>query len=269
MSNHYIVDFDFIGKDSVPLKRSYEVSEEAYKLLQQIMEGKKQSDKVFDITSNDVNAFIKEVLPEGSAKLFRTAIGTKVATEVLQKQKIPANATVAEKMKFFHEASFEISTLLNHKKNVSKNFNDQQAKATDAIKLAQEKKVEAEKKAKVDLKKLSKSIEAAKELYKDDPEKLKDKIAMLSTKRDKIKERLEKATERVESAQEKADFKAATKDVALGTALTSYFSPRIVYSWCKKNSVPIDKIYSKTKQEKFKWAADTDPNYYIDYPNVK
>lgn len=45
MAKKYIVDFDFIGKDSVPFKKSFEISEEAYLLLQDTIAGKKSYEK--------------------------------------------------------------------------------------------------------------------------------------------------------------------------------------------------------------------------------
>jgi hypothetical protein len=50
--------------------------------------------------------------------------------------------------------------------------------------------------------------------------------------------------------------KNENKDIALGTSKLNYLDPRISIAWCKRNSVPIEKIYSKTQREKFRWAID-------------
>ena len=263
---HYKVDFDFLGKDSVPFKKTFEISKEAYDLLEDITSGKKSYEEIFDIDAGDVNNFIKKTLPCASAKLFRTALGTKTATEVLQKQKIPADASIAEKIKYFHDANFEISTLLNHQKDISKNYKEQEQKALDRVKDLDSRKAETEKKAKEDLKKLQKQIKAAKAVLEG--KSLEEKLAKLEERKEKIAARISKAEDRVAIAQEKADFKAKSKSVALATALNSYFSPRIIVSWCKHNNVPIDKIYSKAQQKRFSWAMNTPEDYYIKYPNV-
>ncbi len=50
--------------------------------------------------------------------------------------------------------------------------------------------------------------------------------------------------------------KEENKDIALGTSKLNYLDPRISVAWCKKNNVPIEKIYSKTQRDKFRWAID-------------
>lgn len=266
MSKKYMIDFDFLGKDSVPFKKSFEISEEAYYLLEDIISGKKSYDKIFSVTSNDVNKFIQQVLPEGSAKLFRTAMGTKTATDVLKKIDIDPNATVDQKLAAFNKASLEISKMLNHKKGISKNFNTQLEKADESLKNAKAKRTKAQKQAKADMEKIQKSMEAAKKAL--DPERRKIQLAKLAEKQVKIKAKLAKADAAVEKAKTKKDFKNATKDVALGTARNSYFSPRVIVSWAKHNNVPIGKIYSQAQQTKFAWAMDTPEDYYLNYPNV-
>ena len=44
------------------------------------------------------------------------------------------------------------------------------------------------------------------------------------------------------------------KSVALGTSKLNYNDPRITVAWCKKNEVPIEKVFTKTHREKFLWA---------------
>lgn len=266
MAKKYMIDFDFIGKDSVPFKKSFEISEDAYVLLQDIIADKKSYEKVFGVTSNDVNKFIQQVVDEGSAKLFRTAMGTKTATEVLQKIEIDPNATVDQKLAAFNKASLEISTMLNHKKGVSKSFNAQLDKADENLKNAKAKLTKTKKQVKTELEKIQKSMEAAKKAL--DPERRKIQMQKLAERKAKQQAKLVKAEAAVTKAKAKKDFKNATKDVALNTARNSYFSPRVVVSWAKHNNVPIGKIYSKAQLSKFDWAMDTSEDYYLNYPNV-
>lgn len=267
MAKKYIIDFDFIGKDSVPFKKSFEISAEAYYLLQDLIADKKSYDKVFSVTSNDVNKFIQEVVAEGSAKLFRTAMGTKTATEVLQKIEIDPNATVDKKLEAFNKASLEISTMLNHKKGISKSFNAQLEKADENLKNAKTKLTKTKKSVKSELEKIQKSMDAAKKAL--DPERRKLQLEKLAARKEKQAKKLEKAEAAVAKAKNKKEFKNATKDVALNTARNSYFSPRVIVSWAKHNNVPIGKIYSPAQQAKFDWAMDTPDDYYLNYPNVQ
>lgn len=259
----YYIDFDFLGKDSVPFKKSVEINEEAYSLLQDLIANKSETDEVFDVSSSDVNSFIKEVMHNASAKLFRTAVGSKVATDALIRQKIKPDATLDEKIKAFNDASLEISSLLNHQKNISKNFDAQMKNADSKLSDLKKKAKETEKKAKEDLKKLKKQIAATKEVFSGD--ELKEKLAKLSEKKEKIEARVQKANSRISVTEDKINFKQKTANIALGTAKTSYFDPRVVISWAKHYNVPIEKLYTKALIKKFSWAMDTDENFFLKY----
>jgi DNA topoisomerase I len=51
------------------------------------------------------------------------------------------------------------------------------------------------------------------------------------------------------------------KITALGTSKTNYLDPRISAAWCKKHSVPIERIFPKTLREKFRWALAVDADW--------
>lgn len=51
------------------------------------------------------------------------------------------------------------------------------------------------------------------------------------------------------------------KDVALGTSKINYMDPRISVAWCKRNEVPIDKIFARTLRDKFNWAMAVPPDW--------
>ena len=50
------------------------------------------------------------------------------------------------------------------------------------------------------------------------------------------------------------NIKDENKQIALGTSKLNYLDPRISVAWCKRNEVAIEKIFSKTQREKFRWA---------------
>ena len=37
--------------------------------------------------------------------------------------------------------------------------------------------------------------------------------------------------------------------------------PRITVGWCKKNEVPIERIFTKSIRDKFPWAMYTKPDF--------
>ena len=39
----------------------------------------------------------------------------------------------------------------------------------------------------------------------------------------------------------------------------NYMDPRISVAWCKRNEVPIEKVFSKTLRDKFNWAMAVAP----------
>lgn len=51
------------------------------------------------------------------------------------------------------------------------------------------------------------------------------------------------------------------KEVALGTSKINYMDPRITVAWCKRNEVPIEKVFSKTLRDKFNWAMAVTPDW--------
>ena len=40
--------------------------------------------------------------------------------------------------------------------------------------------------------------------------------------------------------------------------------PRISVAWCKRNEVPIEKIFAKTLRDKFPWAMAVPPDWKFD-----
>lgn len=67
------------------------------------------------------------------------------------------------------------------------------------------------------------------------------------------------------AALEKAELQAAVKEdlktVALGTSKINYMDPRISIAWCKRNEVPIEKVFNKSLLSKFHWAMDVESSF--------
>ena len=107
----------------------------------------------------------------------------------------------------------------------------------------------------------------------DKGEKKKDSIRRAketyTKKRERLDKKIERLKDRVENLKTKIKIKEKTRGVATATSKANYADPRVIYSWCKKQNVPIGKIYSTTFQKKFKWAECTYENFYIDYPNIQ
>ncbi|KAH7162702.1 hypothetical protein B0J13DRAFT_669378 [Dactylonectria estremocensis] len=65
---------------------------------------------------------------------------------------------------------------------------------------------------------------------------------------------IEKLDERVKTLELQAEDRDGNKEVALGTSKMNYIDPRLTVVFSKKFDVPIEKFFSKTLRDKFRWA---------------
>lgn len=49
--------------------------------------------------------------------------------------------------------------------------------------------------------------------------------------------------------------------LSCATSKMNYIDPRVVFGWCKKRKIPIQKVYSKQLLEKHGWASSTSENF--------
>ena len=55
------------------------------------------------------------------------------------------------------------------------------------------------------------------------------------------------------------------KEVSLGTSKINYMDPRATVAFCKRNEVPIDRVFSRTLRDKFNWAMSVAPEWQFCY----
>jgi DNA topoisomerase-1 len=224
------IKLDFLGKDSVRYNRLIHVDEIIYTNIKLFMEGKELDDQLFDlVSSGDINEYLKSCMKNLTAKVFRTYN----ASNLFQKEltKITAkyqNYGESDKINLlldeFNKANGKVALLCNHQKNINKSS----VKQIDTININIKKvktRLRKEKKGKKDPAKI---------------EELKNKLKKLKAKK---------------------DMKIELKNISLGTSKVNYIDPRITVAFLKKHDMPIDKIFPKTLQEKFKWAFDADESF--------
>jgi len=73
---------------------------------------------------------------------------------------------------------------------------------------------------------------------------------------DKKKKAVQKLLEQLDKLGIQKTDKHENKTISLGTSKLNYLDPRISVQWCKTHEVPIEKVYTKTHREKFRWAID-------------
>ena len=241
-----MIEFNFLGKDSVPWQKTVEANSDdtkaLYENLKRFMQGKKPSDPIFDgINSRKVNAFLQEIMPGLTAKVFRTCIATRVVQQELVRAKVDNSSSEAQKIYVARKANLEAAIKCNHKKGVDP-------------------KNPAAKKA---LEKFEDSVAKKKEAIS----KLKAEIAARKWKTELQERHLKERTEKMEV---QLSLQQETKDYSLGTSLRNYIDPRVMKAWLNFVELDWTKVYTATLQRKFRWVEGyKDKNFRTFYPEVK
>lgn len=232
------IEFNFLGKDSVPWQKTLEVNSEdargLYNNLKSFMSSKESGYHIFDgITSGKVNVFLRGIDPRNvpglTAKVFRTYIATKTLKESLANPpiRVNKNSSQAQKIYVARMANLKAAITCNHKKGI------------DARNPASKKALE----------KFEESINKKQEII----EELRTRIAEKSWKTEIQKKRLE---ERLEKVEMHLKLQKETRDYNLGTSLRNYIDPRVMRAWLTYVDLDWDAIYTTTLRCKFKWAED-------------
>ena len=225
----YVVEFDFLGKDSIRYQNQVPVEKKVFKNLKKFIEGKDGSDDLFDrLNTSTLNDHLKDIMPGLTAKVFRTYNASWTLQQQLQKL-TNGSDTVHEKMLSYNRANRQVAILCNHQRSIPKTH---------------EKSMEN---LKAKIKEKKKELKEAKE-ERDKARGAKDK-----EKAEKKVQRLKDQLKRLKTTQTDKD---ENKQIALGTSKLNYLDPRISVAWCRKYNVPIEKVYNKTQREKFRWAID-------------
>uniref|UniRef100_A0A3Q0S205 DNA topoisomerase I n=1 Tax=Amphilophus citrinellus TaxID=61819 RepID=A0A3Q0S205_AMPCI len=234
----YVVEFDFLGKDSIRYYNKVPVEKRVFKNLQLFMENKEPDDDLFDrLNTSILNKHLQELMDGLTAKVFRTYN----ASITLQQQlkELTTGDNIPAKILSYNRANRAVAILCNHQRAPPKTFEKSMQNLQS--------KIDAKRDQLADAKRELKSAKADAKVRKDE----KSKKAVESKK---------KAVQRVEEQLMKLEVQATdreeNKQIALGTSKLNYLDPRISVAWCKKWGIPVEKIYNKTQREKFAWAID-------------
>ena len=120
-------------------------------------------------------------------------------------------------------------------------------------------KLKAEGKELLSTSVLDEKMEKIKEQEKELAEELKTgKPVMKSTTTvDKLKAQVEKLDGRIVNTTFQLQDKEDNSEVSLGTSKLNYIDPRLTVMFSKKFDVPIEKLFTKTLRDKFKWAIES------------
>ncbi|MCI4387125.1 hypothetical protein PGIGA_G00070420 [Pangasianodon gigas] len=235
----YVVELDFLGKDSIRYYNKIPVEKRVFKNLQLFLENKQPEDDVFDrLNTSILNKHLQELMDGLTAKVFRTYNASITLQQQLNQLTCPED-NVPAKILSYNRANRAVAILCNHQRAPPKTFE----KSMQNLQT----KIDAKKEQLSAAKKELKSAKA-------------DAKAMHDEKSKKAVETKKKAVQRLSEQLMKLEVQATdreeNKQIALGTSKLNYLDPRISVAWCKKWGVPIEKIYNKTQREKFAWAID-------------
>jgi DNA topoisomerase-1 len=139
-----LVKFDFIGKDYVKWEKDVVLPEQIVKNLKEFIETSKSY--VFDgVRSEDVNAFLSQIVDGVTAKVFRTYNASKAVREYLENVKANKDDPEAYKKYIATMANLQAAIVCNHKRKLPKKWNetlDKKRERLEQLKLKKGKKTE-------------------------------------------------------------------------------------------------------------------------------
>ncbi|KAL7798106.1 hypothetical protein V8C37DRAFT_368688 [Trichoderma ceciliae] len=118
-------------------------------------------------------------------------------------------------------------------------------------------KLRASKERPMPEKELKERLQAVKELeakYKKENKTGKVEAEGRGATLEKFLIAIEKIDERIRVLETQAEDRDGNKEVALSTSKINYIDPRLTVVFSKKFDVPIEKFFSKTLRDKFRWA---------------
>ncbi len=215
------VKFNFLGKDSVRWVRTIRPPAQVVSNLKSFI-GKPRAPIFSGVRSEHVNAFLDQVMPGLTAKVFRTYHASKSVREYLANSEVRPEDSDFEKKYAAKMANLEAAITCHHKRKLPKNWKESLENKVNRLKVLKEKLKEVRERPR---------------------------------SRSRAK-RIKSLQGRIRAARLKVKLTKATRDYNLGTSLKSYIDPRLYVKWAGEISYDWKKIYPKTLQRKFTWAED-------------
>jgi DNA topoisomerase-1 len=226
------IKLDFLGKDSVRYVNTVKIDDSVYSTLLSFTKNKKKHDELFDlIIPNMLNVYLKSMMEELTAKVFRTYNASLLFQEEISSINSKFDKSKQEDkinilLDLYNKANVKVAMLCNHQKNVSKSFTEQIEKMNKKIKELMDKKKK-----------------------------------LLESKSKKVRDRMKKLDMKIREAKNKKSLKLELKNLSLSTSKTNYIDPRITIAFLKFHDIPVEKVFSQALRDKFFWAMDVDKQW--------
>jgi DNA topoisomerase-1 len=276
-------EFKFLGKDSVLWHKKLQPPLAVLKNLEELVQnarpsGSSNNDKrhptrdkpqIFPtIDSGYVNAYLGEVLPGLTAKVFRTHHATQAVKESLASSEVEASDPEFEKWGAVVQANLEAAILCNHYKKApdASRWQDRRARAD-------ERRAKAEERVELGRSQARQASDALTALQREAREKKAEaktneqhervqaryakKIEQAKKKVQVAKSKLQRAEDALGKIKVQDTVAARGRTWNLGTSLKSYIDPRIFYRWGLQVDYDVlGRYYPKTLQRKFAWVKE-------------
>jgi len=223
----HVVVFNFLGKDSIKFYRKVAVNSIVFANLRCFVKGKRSVDLVFDLLlAKYLNRHLKMLMEGLTAKVFRTYNASKLLQKRLDDLTHPS-LVLNEKLHIYTKANAMAAQFCNHRRAMTKANSLKLLNWQKLIKVKQSEIVHFKKRCRI-------------KRHFHSVSNNKKKLCKLQSELSTLKAKLEKESMR--------------SNVALTTSKVNYLDPRITVAWCKRNNVPIEKVFNSTLRNKFKWA---------------
>jgi DNA topoisomerase-1 len=256
---------DFLGKDSMryfevidlslPQYREADVGKKVYANLQKFYKrAKKPGDDMFDkLTPTLLNDHLKSIMPGLSAKVFRTYNASITLEEKLPLRIDPLTAG-PEQLLTYNAANREVAILCNHQRSVPASFSGAFDRLKERLRI-KERQLE-ELRAHYKRRRKGKDIRLQPQKMPEDKTERMKLSHLYARQPDpaKVADRIAAFEKSLKNLRSNVKNKEDNKSVSLSTSKINYMDPRVTVAWCKRNEVPIERVFPKALQDKFPWA---------------
>jgi DNA topoisomerase-1 len=276
-----VAEFRFLGKDSVLWHKKLELPDVVQQNLDELIRDARPSNsstngdrghptrdmpQLFpDITSRDVNAYLSDILPELTAKVFRTHHATIAVQESLEGSGVEADDPEYVKWEAVNLANLEAAVLCNHTKKESASWPRSRLRYDERLQKAEERvagyqdRLESQREALDALRQEAlEALAAAPPARQERVEARYDKRMGTAGRRvERTQAMLDRAKRARDKIEVQASIAAKKRTWNLGTSLKSYIDPRVTYEWGQQVDYDVlERYYPKALRRKFDWVRN-------------
>jgi DNA topoisomerase-1 len=274
-----VAEFRFLGKDSVLWHKKLELPDVVQQNLDELIRDARPSNsstngdrghptrdmpQLFpDITSRNVNAYLADILPDLTAKVFRTHHATIAVQDSLEGSGVEADDPEYVKWEAVNVANLEAAVLCNHTKKESASWSRSRLRYEERLQKAEERVAGYQDRLESQREALDALRQEAREALAAAPRARQERVEARYDKRmgtaGRRVERTQAMLDRAKRARDKIEVQASIaakkRTWNLGTSLKSYIDPRVTYEWGQQVDYDVlERYYPKALRRKFAWV---------------